>query len=142
MFLHFLTYFSLVFSVSSTSSSYQLPVDSKLLWNPLKSTSFPIGSKLLFVSDPTDVWYDVNMKIQTTADGYPNVGVTMRYNVSNDNIMAMICCMNNVIKNCANVGSKGELLVTDAGYISCFANDNPNTYGNNNGTIVTTVTLE
>lgn len=119
-----------------------LTVDSTLLWNPARGVMYKKGMKLHFEADPQAVWYDVNKKIETTADGYPNIpGVVMRYNVSNDNIMAMICCMNNQMKNCENVGSKGDLLVTEDGYVSCFANDNSKTYGNNYGSIVTEITV-
>jgi hypothetical protein len=117
-----------------------LSVDSTALWNPSQNY-YKVGMTLHFSADPQAVWYDVNKKIETTADGYANVGVTMRYNVSNDNIMAMVCCMNNQMNNCANVGSNGQLLVVEAGFVSCFANDNPMTYGNNYGTIVTEISV-
>jgi hypothetical protein len=126
--------------VVTNSNANSLTVDSKLLWNPSK-TFYKSGMKLHFEADPQAVWYDVNKKIETTADGYTNIGVTMRYNVSNDNIMAMICCMNNSMKNCANVGSNGDLLLTEDGFVSCFANDNPATYGNNFGSIVTEISV-
>lgn len=137
--------FSLPFSSSSSSSSsstYSLSVNSTLLWNPLKIITFQIGTKLLFSSNPKEYWYDLNHTIETTANGYKNIAnVTMRYNITNDNIMSMICCMNNLFNNCENVGIKGELLVKEEGFISCFANDNPYTYGNNDGSIVTVITV-
>jgi hypothetical protein len=145
--------FSLVLTLAFPLAAYSTPitavpvittnsltVDSTLLWNPSK-TYYKAGMKLHFEADPKAVWYDVNKKVETTADGYTNIGVTMRYNVSNDNIMAMICCMNNSMKNCANVGSNGDLSITEDGFVSCFANDNPATYGNNFGSIVTEISV-
>jgi hypothetical protein len=124
-----------------TTATTTLTVDSTALWNPAAQNYYKAGVTLHFSADPQAVWYDVNKKIETTADGYANIGVTMRYNVSNDNIMTMVCCMNNQMNNCANVGSNGELLVTEAGFVSCFANDNPMTYGNNFGSIDTKIAV-
>ena len=59
----------------------------------------------------------------------------LRYNVSEPNIMTMVCCMNNEISLCANVGIRGQFVVPQSGFVSCFANDNENTYGNNIGSI-------
>lgn len=136
-FFYFLSYFKLLFS------SYLLEVNSKLLWNSLNSIYFNSNTILFINTSLTSFWYDLNNNIKVNSYGYPNIpNIKLRYNESNDNIMSMICCMNNQFNNCKNIGIKNTFKVNENGFLSCFANDNLYTYGNNEGSIIAEINIQ
>jgi hypothetical protein len=126
--------------LASFSNGEIIDVVSTKKWNAGKSV-YKSGDKLAIVADDGATWQDVDGKVTTSARGYPNaVKISLRYSTDNANIMVLICCMNNNLDSCKNIGVNSIYTVPENGVLSCFANDNDKTYGNNIGTIPITVT--
>ena len=108
-------------------------VDSRFFWTN-SSRTYDSGETLYLKVIPTNqTWHD--WYIETDAEGYTNYfNVKLRY--QRGNIFALICCVQGAMDTCAYIGKENVFQVTKtAGYLSCFANDNPYMYWNNRGSI-------
>eukprot|EP01038_Epipyxis_sp_PR26KG_P010301 gene10301-13847_t len=110
-----------------------LRVDSKEKWNN-SVEKYEKGQTILIEAKGNQIWID--WYIKTDANGYSNTfGVPLRYMTNKANLFTLVCCVNQDINTCENIGKGNAMIVQETGFLSCFANDNDFFYWNNKGSI-------